>query len=277
MKVLITGSSGFIGKKLIDILKLDESIQIIRTTRDKKKIKDNVIFYDIYNCEFDVNLFNYFGSPDLIIHCAWDNVKDVHNLNHINNQVFFHIKFLENLIKNGIKKTAILGTCFEYGKINGEVNETLPVNPITNYAIAKNFLRSHIADLNKEHDFILQWLRIFYAYDKTGKTGNNIVYYLRKAIDCKEVVFNMTDGKRTLDFIEINDLCFMIKKIILQDEINGIINCCSGKPQTISSLVKKCLKYWNQNINLNKGYYNYKEFEPDYFYGSISKLNSILR
>jgi nucleoside-diphosphate-sugar epimerase len=277
MKILVTGSSGFIGSKIIEALSLDDSIHLTTTTRNKKQVKKNVLYYDIYNCDFNKNLFEYFKFPDLILHCAWDKVKDVNNINHIENQLFFHTKFLENLIKNGIKKTVILGTCFEYGKINGRASETLKVNPITNYAKAKNHLRIHIESLNKDYDFIFQWIRIFYAYDKTGETGNNIIYYLKKAIDSDEKVFNMTDGLKELDFIEIIKVCFVIKKIILQSEINGIINCCSGRPQTIVNLVNKCLKDWNQNIDLNRGYYDYREFEPDYFHGSTIKLNRILK
>ncbi|MDA9139627.1 NAD(P)-dependent oxidoreductase [Flavobacteriaceae bacterium] len=277
MKILITGSSGFIGKKIIDFLKSDNLIQIIRTTRNQKEVKEDVIFYDIYNIDFNTNLFDYFNSPDVILHCAWDNVKDVSHKNHLYNQVLFHIKLLDNLIKNGIKKAVILGTCFEYGKINGEVSESLTVNPITNYAIAKNLLRIHVESLKEEYNFILQWIRVFYAYDKTGQTGNNIVHHLKESLDSKNNVFNMTDGKKELDFIEINDLCFAIKKIVLQNKINGIINCCSGKPQSISSLVDKCLNDWNKSISLNKGYYSHREFEPDYFYGSTIKLKKILK
>jgi dTDP-6-deoxy-L-talose 4-dehydrogenase (NAD+) len=276
MKVLITGSSGFIGKRILDILKSDESIEIISTTRHKENIKEDIYYYDIYNCDFEIDLFDYFEKPDVILHCAWDNVKDVNQLSHINDQVFFHIKFLENLIKNGAKKVSILGTCFEYGKINGEISENALVNPITSYAIAKDFLRRYIELLNKDYDFIFQWIRIFYVYDKTGETGNNIVNYLRKAIDSNQTSFNMTDGKKELDFIEINELCDLIIKIISQDQVNGIINCCSGKPQSISNLVDKCLSEWGAKIFLNKGYYKAREFEPDYFYGNTKLLNKIL-
>lgn len=276
MKVLITGSSGFIGKKILDAFKVDKSLKIILTTR-KKGINDkNLRYYDIFSCDYDRNLFDYFNKPDVILHCAWDNVKDVNDSKHQNEQVYHHIKFLENLIKNGIKKVVVLGSCFEYGKAEGEVSEHLCNVPITNYGIAKDLLRKHLDSLIIEYNFIFQWIRIFYAYDKTGKSGNNIVYYLRKAIESNHNSFDMTYGQKELDFIEINDISQNVKKILMQDEIRGVINCCSGKPQTTLTLVKKCLKDWDKQIKLNKGYIKYRDFEPDYQYGSINKLNSIL-
>ena len=277
IKILVTGSSGFIGKKIVNQLSLDNSIVIIRTTRNKKDVSKNILYYDIYDCKFDINLYEFYGKPDILLHCAWDDVKNINRLDHVYQQSYYHIKFLENLISNGLKKTVVLGTCFEYGKLNGELSENQAVNPVTSYAIAKNAIRIHIESHIKKQGNIFQWIRVFYTYDKTGKTGNNIVHHLKKAIDKKENLFNMTNGEKKLDFIEVNELSYLIKKIILQNEINGIINCCSGKPQTTLNLVKSCLKVWNKKIKLNTGFYSYRDYEPDYFYGNISKLNKILK
>ena len=277
MKILVTGSSGFIGKNIVKELKLDKTIQVIETTRNEDCMGSNTFFFDIYKCDFTIDLAEYFGLPDMVLHCAWENVKQVNNIDHINNQVFYHIKFLENLAKNGIKRISILGSCFEYGKINGEVDENKIVNPITAYAIAKDFLRRHVQFLNSDNGFIFQWIRIFYTYDITGKDGNNIVHQLKKAIESNDKVFNMSDGKKSFDFLEIGQLSYFIKKIITQDKINGIINCCSGKPQTISNLLESCMKLWEKKIHLNKGFYENRDFEPDTIYGNTSKLRNILQ
>ena len=39
MKILVTGSSGFIGSKIIEALSLDDSIHLTTTTRNKKQVK----------------------------------------------------------------------------------------------------------------------------------------------------------------------------------------------------------------------------------------------
>ena len=98
-----------------------------------------------------------------------------------------------------------------------------------------------------------------------------VVYFLKSLF----IIF-LTYGQKELDFIEINDISQNVKKILMQDEIRGVINCCSGKPQTTLILVKKCLKDWDKQIKLKKGYLKFREFEPDHQYGSINKLNSIL-
>ena len=52
MKILVTGSSGFIGSKIIEALSLDDSIYLIKLPEIKNKL-NKVFYYDIYNCDFD--------------------------------------------------------------------------------------------------------------------------------------------------------------------------------------------------------------------------------
>jgi dTDP-6-deoxy-L-talose 4-dehydrogenase (NAD+) len=62
----------------------------------------------------------------------------------------------------------------------------------------------------------------------------------------------------------------MSEKIVnfaLDDNLNGIVNCCSGKPISINRLVKDYLKENNYNIKLNFGYYPYNDYEPMAFWG----------
>ena len=181
------------------------------------------------------------------------------------------MRFIENMVKNGAKKIVILGSCFEYGKQNGEVHEEQCPTPNTSYASAKDYLRRYVEFLQSKYSFDFQWLRIFYVYDETGKTGSNIISSLKKSIAKGESIFEMSNGEQELDFIEINELSSLISKVILQNKNNGIINCCSGIPTKVLDLVKRCLLVWGDSIKLNTGRYPYREFESKLIFGE--KLN----
>ena len=56
-------------------------------------------------------------------------------------------------------------------------------------------------------------------------------------------------------------------KLKLDDQLNGIINCCSGIPISIRNLVENYLKENNKHIKLNLGYYPYPDYEPMAFWG----------
>jgi hypothetical protein len=71
-------------------------------------------------------------------------------------------------------------------------------------------------------------------------------------------------------------LCSIIYKIIKNKKKDlGIINLCSGKPKKVISLIKS----WNTNnkVKINRGYYQYPEYEGLNFWGSNKKLNKIIK
>lgn len=275
MKILITGGSGFIGGAIVKRLQINSTVELICTTRDKTDSSESKIFFDLFSTNFEDNLFLKFGSPDIVLHCAWGNVKKINSLKHMDTELFYHMRFIENLVRNGVKKIVVLGSCFEYGKQNGEVYENQIPNPNTTYAVAKDSLRRYIEFLNKKHEFDFQWLRIFYVYDESGNKGSNILSSLKEAVDSGDEVFDMSLGEQSLDYIEVKELSQMIEKLILQNKVKGIINCCSGNPITVNELIQKSLKKWDRNIDFNRGKYPYREFESLLIWGNRDMYNKI--
>ena len=82
----------------------------------------------------------------------------------------------------------------------------------------------------------------------------------------------MSSGDQERDFLDIDLLSYYIIRVSLQDEITGIINCCSGKPQKVSELVESIKKTLQSNIYLKKGVFPIPNYEPFIFYGSNKKL-----
>jgi len=275
MKILITGASGFIGGAIVKRLQINSTVELICTTRHKSEASEKNIFFDLFSTNFEDNLLLKFGSPDLVLHCAWGNVKKINSLKHLDTELSYHMRFIENLARNGAKKIVVLGSCFEYGKQNGEVNENQIPNPNTTYAVAKDTLRRYIEFLNIKYEFDFQWLRIFYVYDEMGLEGSNIISLLKKAVDRGDKVFDMSLGEQCLDYTELKELSQMIEKIILQNKFNGIINCCSGKPIMVNELIQKSLKKWDRKINFNRGKYPYREFESLLIWGNRNLYKKI--
>jgi dTDP-6-deoxy-L-talose 4-dehydrogenase (NAD+) len=83
----------------------------------------------------------------------------------------------------------------------------------------------------------------------------------------------MSAGEQLRDYLPIEKVAEYISKIALQNNITGIINCCSGNPISIRKLVEDYIKIKNYNINLNLGYFNYPFYEPMAFWGDNKKIN----
>lgn len=281
MKILVTGATGFIGNYVINEL-LKGDYEIIATARSKKK--------DIYSSwlhkvtYFSANLnedkkdwFTFFNEPDKLIHLAWENLPNYKELFHFERNLPNNYLFLKNLIENGLGDITVTGTCFEYGFQEGELSEEqipIPNNP---YGIAKNTLRIFLEELQKNKNFKLKWIRLFYPYGK-GQSPTSILSLLDEAIDDGDQVFNMSGGEQLRDYLPINIMAEYITKIAMYKDNIGVINCCSGKPISVRKLVENHLiERENTDMQLNLGYYPYPTHEPMAFWGCRKKLEKLMK
>ncbi len=282
MKILVTGATGFIGTNLISELLKDPNNIIIATSRNITKAKKCNWFTNVKYIEHDLkndieNLYEFFQKPEKVIHLAWEDLANYNNLIHIEDNLFNNYKFIKNLIVNGLKDILITGTCFEYGMINGCLGEDIQTKPANAYAIAKDTLRKFIIELSKNYDFQYKWVRLFYMYGK-GQSEKSLMSLLDQAILNKDNEFNMSAGEQLRDFLHINEVVKNINLINKQNiYVDQAINCCSGEPKSVRSLVESYLKQKNYNMQLNLGYFPYPNYEPMAFWGDNNKINNIKR
>lgn len=279
-KILVTGATGFIGNYVIQQL-LEKKYQVIASSSSEEKAKKFAWFPSVKYIPFDLarpfeelDLYAYFDSPAMIIHLAWEGLPNYKSAFHIEENLPRHFKFLTNLIDNGLKDVTVTGTCFEYGMKEGCLSEDMPAAPANPYAQAKDMLREKLEEYQASHPFLLKWVRLFYTYGK-GQNPNSLLSQLDKALEEGKESFNMSGGEQVRDFLPVEQLAAHIVQISLQEEVTGIINCCSGKPVTVKKLVEDYLKEKNKSIKLNLGYYPYPDYEPMAFWGDNSKLKTI--
>lgn len=281
MKVLVTGASGTIAETVINIL-LEEGIEVVATSRDEEKIKTRSFYSKVEYHQLDIskknpgNLFTFFGKPDSIIHFAWDKLGEPNNILHTTSILDANMSFLENLISNGLTDVNCIGTAYEYGLKEGEQSEDDKPNPVVEYGIAKNNLRKFLEQKKIKYNFDFKWIRVFNVFSP-GRSGSNLFSSLANSIQANEPFFNMSGGEQVRDYLTADELAQLIVKISLQKEVQGAINCCSGKPVRLKDLIMKFLKDNNYKIKLNLGYYPYLSHEPMVQWGSVEKLQKIIK
>lgn len=274
MKVLVTGANGYIGSKVIKRL-LDDGIEVVATDFDSNNIDKRAKFIGANIFEEKANWFEYFEKPDVCLHMAW---RDgfVHNSNKHMLDLSHHYKFMTNLIDNGLKQIACMGTMHEVGYYEGCIDENTPCNPLSLYGIAKNALRQSIELYAKQKNCKFMWLRAYYIYgDDTF--GNSIFCKIRKAANEGQKFFPFTTGKNKYDFIHIDELANQISKCVIQDKVLGIINVCSGTPISLSEKIEWYIKINNLPIQLDYGKYPDRPYDSPCVYGNNSKISEILR
>ena len=281
-KVLVTGATGFIGNYIVKQL-MDFGCVVIASSADDAKAKQASWFSKVTHIPFDLKQFdpatNYykeFQQPDFMIHLAWEGLPNFKSSFHIDENFPRHLKFLTNLVKNGLKDLTVTGTCLEYGMQEGMLIENMPARPSIPYAIAKDELRKSLEALQPHHRFVLKWVRLFYMYGK-GQNPNSLLSQLDNALDNNEQSFNMSGGEQIRDYLPVEKVAEYIVKIALQNDVTGIINCCSGQPISVKQFVKNYLQQANREIHLNLGHYPYPDYEPMAFWGDNTKLKTVLQ
>ena len=280
MKILVTGSSGFVANHVLNYLVKNTNYQIIATARNQEKVKNKSWFSKV---EFiDSDLYNpflehyeLFKRPDILIHLAWSKLPNYNKSFHLTDNLPNEICFLEKMINSGVKKIVVTGTCFEYGMQEGELEESLPTYPNNPYSIAKDSLRKFLEFKKSQHQFNLVWLRLFYMFGG-GQNSNSIISQLEHALANGDKSFNMSGGDQIRDYLPVEEVAKMIVKCSLEKEVLGIVNISSGKPIKLSDFVRNYLKKVDKDIELNLGFYPYSTFEPMAFWGNNKKIKKIV-
>lgn len=279
MKVLVTGAAGFVGRYVVNEL-LRHEHHVIATSRNMSKARPYEWFSQVQYipCDLNVvqeNFFQFFQQPELLIHLAWEGLPNYKEIFHLERNLPNNYFFLKNMVENGLGKVVVTGTCLEYGMQSGALKEDLETKPDNPYGLAKDTLRKFLEQLQKEIDFELKWVRLFYIYGK-AQNPNSILSQLDRALEDGETSFNMSGGEQLRDYLPVEKVAEYIVKIADQDKVCGIINCCSGKPISIRKLVEDYLKKKQKSIHLNLGYYPYPDYEPMVFWGDDKKLKLAL-
>lgn len=273
MKILVTGANGYIGSKVVKKL-CDYGAEVIATDVERKNIDSRAkyIFANIF--DENSNWYTFFEKPDVCLHLAW---RDgfVHNSDKHMLDLSLHYKFLTNLILNGLKQIACMGTMHEVGFYVGSIDENTPCAPLSQYGVAKNALRKSLEIYASEHNCMFQWLRAFYIYGD-DLYGNSIFCKIKKADSDGAKNFPFTSGKNKYDFIDVDDLSKQISFCVMQTKILGIINCCTGIPVSLGEKIEWYIKKNDLKIKLDYGKYPDRPYDSPCIYGNVDKIKKIM-
>lgn len=274
MKVLVTGANGYIGRHVVKAL-LDKGADVIACDIITNEVDERAERMTLNLFELpESNVYEQLGSPDVCLHMAWRN-GFVHNAPTQIGDLSAHYKFLTAMIDGGLKQLAVMGTMHEVGYWEGAIDENTPCNPISMYGIAKDALRRSMILYSKQKECILQWLRAYYILGDDKKNNSIFCKLLLAAEEGKET-FPFTTGKNQYDFITVDELANQLSAAVMQKEVTGIINCCTGKPMSLADRVEQFIKEHNLDIKLEYGAFPDRPYDSPCEYGDNSKIKEIL-
>lgn len=281
-RVLVTGSSGYIGRHVVKELLL-QGVSVIAVDiceppqlvlEDSRGLAQAEIkVANILDSSFDVGLL-FDEIPDVCIHLAWRNGFKHNDPSHMLD-LSAHYRFLSQILEAGVRHLSVMGSMHEVGYWEGPVSENTPCNPMTPYGVAKDALRRAMLIKAKQEGFILQWLRGFYVYGD-DEDSQSIFGKLCRAAKAGQKSFPFTTGKNAYDFMTVQQLAHMIVRASLQSEVKGIINCCTGHPVTLAEQIESFIRKNKLDIALDYGAYPDRPYDSPGIWGDPEKIDHIL-
>jgi UDP-glucose 4-epimerase len=241
MKVMVTGSSGFIGRNLVAALK-KKNYEVI--TVDKVNGADFIMdvtcskFVEYFSDIEDVSCIYHFASPCSVIQFNNDVAKSTRDsINGLNNVI--------ELARILDAKVILPSSGNVYGDVPYMIEDVTP-RPNNPYAITKRAMEYILMGSYKNYAIF----RIFCGYGPhethKGNISSPVTMFLRDILDNKRPVI-WGDGNQTRDFVYIDDITKIMTDALKKD-VTGLYNLGTGESYSFNYMVATLAGMFNPKI-----------------------------
>ncbi|MCQ2581834.1 MAG: NAD(P)-dependent oxidoreductase [Alphaproteobacteria bacterium] len=272
-KVLITGSTGFIGTNVTnELLKRGYEVHAIVYGSQPAKQK-NLICYDMNL--MDISVVDKFMSEhhfENLIHLAWYVGKGCHTSDLNLDWVITTLNLLKSFKDHGGKRFLGAGTCSEYEyKYGYLLEDETPTDPKTLYGNGKNAVFNVAKVFCNQNDIIFKWPRIFNLYGPNEKPTRLMPSVINSCLNNEDV--KVSDCLKFQDYLHVEDTARAIVDVF-ESDLHGAVNICSGKPVQLKEIVTKIAEFTNFKGKILWGSIP-AAFGEDLVVGNNEKLKSI--
>jgi len=244
-KILLTGSTGFIGSELLKDLSQDNKVYVIL----RKKLKNNQrhknvvqIYYNNYK-----NLNNKIKKLkiDTIIHCATHYVKS-HNIQDLeklsNSNILFGNIILENLKLMGVKKFINFSTVWE--NYDGKKGN------FYNLYSAYKASFGNILDFYKKKFDKIEFLNLVISDTFGSNDQRKKIINLMKSNYKKNLITNIVSKKLYMNLLNVTDIKIAVRHILKKRHKSGTYSLQNKKNFKIEDIIKRINKNSNKKIKV---------------------------
>ncbi len=249
MKVLITGSNGLLGQKLIELYKGNDGINLIATARGENRfpIKEGYTFdlLDITN-ELEVKEVIAKHKPDVVINTAAMTNVDACELEKEECDLL-NVKavgFLVNACNQNGVHLVHLSTDFIFDGTHGPIDENEVPNPLSYYGSSK-LLAEQLVMAECKSWAIARTVLVYGIVSDMSRS--NIVLWAKSTLEGGKSINVVSDQFRTPTLAE--DLAIGCS-LIAAKKAQGIFNISGKDFMSVFDLVYRVATYWKLDKSL---------------------------
>lgn len=249
MKILVTGSNGLLGQKLVHKLKADPEVKLIATARGENRLKDQTGYVytsmDITSHQ-EVNQVMETHKPDVVINTAAMTNVDACELepekcDELNIEA---VKYLIETCQAYNTHLVHLSTDFIFDGEEGPYAEGAVANPLSYYGQSKLTAEKLVSESHISWS-ILRTVLVYGVAEEMSRS--NIVLWAKGALEKEQQINVVDDQFRTPTLAEdLADGCILAAK----QKAQGIFNISGKDFMSILELVWKVADFWKLNKSL---------------------------
>lgn len=256
MKVLITGSDGFLGKKLSIWLRM-QGADVFMTRRQAKITQaDTTSFVPFDLASENKHLAEILARTDVLVHLAWGSTPGVSNrfpVDDLLNSVAGTIRLFEMSAKAGVKRIVFASSGGQvYGNVDSPaILESSVTNPKSAYGIGKLSCEKYLSLFRDLYGIEVISLRVanLYGPGQSLKDGFGVIptFLNRLKLGLPLTIFG--NGMNVRDFVYIDDVINAFSMAI-SSSVEGIFNISSAHGISVSEIIRKMEKITGHTANL---------------------------
>ena len=82
-------------------------------------------------------------------------------------------------------------------------------------------------------------------------------------------------GQNQFDFIDYEDFCEQVARVVGQNKVLGVINICSGQPEKLADRVERFINENGYKIKLKYGEFPDRPYDSKAVWGDSKKIEDI--
>lgn len=256
MRILITGSNGFIGKKLVHEFKNSghQIAVVIRSEDSRFTFDTDIRILNSYSEKIEQEIIIF--SPEVVFHTAGLSLypKSKHDEELLwDANLYFGINLLKVLQKCDILLFINFNTSLAY--------DGLSFKPSSFYALTKFCFFNSLLYFSHNSNYKVFNLILYSVYGPND-SNKRVINYVIDSINSSEEI-NMSPGLQKLDFIHVDDVVLLCVKLLNEVPINKVedIHVGTGKGTNLVELKDLVQKKTSQSCKINFGGIPYREDE----------------
>jgi UDP-glucose 4-epimerase len=247
VKILITGGFGYLGAHLTEWFCGREGCEVVVLTRPgnirRTHANARIIEADIAEEEGLKRALD--ESFDYCIHAASVNDSFVPGYPEMALRVNAGgtRNLLEAMQGRDLKRLVYLSTIHVYGANSGRIDESMPANPPSDYALTHGFAEQYVRMFHRRHNLPYVILRLTNVYGVPCHIDSSKWYlvlndFARTAHARKEIIIK-SNGQARRDFIWVGDVCRAIESLLTAPEAaQQTLNVGAGRTLAVIELAE---------------------------------------